>query len=197
MGDGYDAPGWARAPCVRIDEFITTMLNWLAKLLLTSTAIAPVLLSYAWVAYRAGEARQALVLVLLVVVLVVVSLGVLRYAKTQLERVSFVATSVEAADRENMGFLLLYLLPLFTAQYAALNWEVWVPAIVIFGAVVATGYSYHFNPLLGLLQWHFYKVGTKEGITYVLITRKQMRHANTPLEVVQLTEYVVADVGDR
>lgn len=173
------------------------MLNWLAKLLLTSTAIAPVLLSYAWVAYRAGEARQALVLVVLVVVLVVVSLGVLRYAKTQLERISFTATSVEAADRENMGFLLLYLLPLFTAQYVALNWEVWVPAIVIFGAVVATGYSYHFNPLLGLLQWHFYKVGTKEGITYVLITRKQMRHANTPLEVVQLTEYVIADVGDR
>ena len=74
------------------------MLNWLAKLLLTSTAIAPVLLSYAWVAYRAGEARQALVLVVLVVALVVISLGVLHYAKTQLERISFTATSVNAAD---------------------------------------------------------------------------------------------------
>jgi len=42
------------------------MLNWLAKLLLTSTAIAPVLLSYPWVADHAGEARQALALVSLV-----------------------------------------------------------------------------------------------------------------------------------
>lgn len=171
------------------------MLNSFAKLLLTSTAIAPVLLTYAWVAFRAGATGQAITLVALVLLLVAICLGMLRYARTQLEPVRFVATSVEAADRENMGFLLLYLLPLFTVQYGALNWDLVLPAIVIFAAVVGTGYSYHFNPLLGLMRWHFYKVGTPEGITYVLITRKQLRNLNAPLNVVQLTEYVVADVG--
>ncbi|MGO4843118.1 hypothetical protein AB4144_63685, partial [Rhizobiaceae sp. 2RAB30] len=63
---------------------------------------------------------------------------------------AFKPISIEAADRENMGFLILYLLPLFTAQFNALNWDVWLPATLIFAAVVATGYSYHFNPLLGL-----------------------------------------------
>lgn len=173
------------------------MLNWFAKILLTSTAIAPVLLTYAWVAYQAGENVEALVLLAIVLVLVLICLWMLRYAQRHLERIKFTATTVEAADRENSGFLLLYLLPLFTAQYGSLNWQVWMPAIFIFGVVVATGYSYHFNPLLGLLQWHFYKVGTPEGITYVLITHKQLRNVTMPLEVVQLTEYIVADVGGR
>lgn len=173
------------------------MLSWFAKLLLTSTAIAPVLLTYSWVAYQADECRLAGVLLGVCVVLVGVCIGMLRYARTHLERVKFSATTVEAADRENMGFLLLYLLPLFTAPFATLNWQVWVPAIVIFGAVVATGYSYHFNPLLGLMGWHFYKVSTKEGVTYVLITKKQLRNANETIEVGQLTEYIVMDVGGR
>ena len=68
-----------------------------------------------------------------------------------LERSKFNITSVEAADRENMGFLLLYLLPLFISSFETLNWDFWIPAIITFGAVVATGYSYHFNPLLGLM----------------------------------------------
>lgn len=173
------------------------MLNWLAKLLLTSTAIAPVLITYAWVAYQADELLQAALLLVACVVLILICTLMLRYSKKHLERVKFSATTVEAADRENMGFLLLYMLPLFTAQFTALNWQVWIPAIMIFAAVVATGYSYHFNPLLGLMGWHFYKVGTKEGVTYVLITKKQLRNATETIEVSQLTEYIVLDVGGR
>lgn len=173
------------------------MLNWLAKILLTSTAIAPVLLTYAWVAYQSGQKMQGYALLASCVVLIVICVLMLRYARTHLERLKFTCTTVEAADRENMGFLLLYLLPLFTAQFSALNWQMWWPTILIFGGVVATGYSYHFNPLLGLMGWHFYKVGTKEGVTYVLITRKQLRSAHEAIEVGQLTEYIVMDVGGR
>jgi len=173
------------------------MLNRLAKLLLTSTAIAPVLLSYAWVAYRACAYHQALVLFVTCAVLVGICLGMLQYCKKHLERVPFSMTTAEAADRENIGFLLLYLLPLFTSSYSALNWQVWIPAIAIFAAVVGTGYSYHFNPLLGLMGWHFYKVGTKEGVTYVLITKKHLRNANATIEVGQLTEYIVLDLGGK
>jgi hypothetical protein len=173
------------------------MLSKFAKLLLTSTAIAPVLLTYAWVALMAGEARLGTILLAGCIGLTAACLGLLRYAKDNLERMNFAATTVEAADRENIAFLLLYLLPLFTTDFATLNWDVWIPAVLIFGAVVATGYSYHFNPLLGLMGWHFYKVGTKEGVTYVLITKKQLRNATGALEVGQLTEYIVMDVGGR
>jgi hypothetical protein len=46
------------------------------------------------------------------------------------------------------------------------------------------------------MGWHFYKVGTPEGVTYVLITRKQLRSATGTIEVGQLTEYIVIDVGE-
>jgi hypothetical protein len=47
------------------------------------------------------------------------------------------------------------------------------------------------------MRWHFYKVGTKEGISYVLITKKQLRNATATIEVGQLTEYIVIDLGER
>jgi len=171
------------------------MLSRFAKLLLTSTAVAPVLLTYAWVAYQSGQVRQAGLMLAACVVLVIVCLAMLRFAKGE-ESVSFVATTVEAADRENMAFLLLYILPLFTSQFSSLNWQIWVPTILIFAATTATGYSYHFNPLLGMMGWHFYKVGTKEGVTYVIITRKKLQTAFEKLQVVQLTEYIVLDCGE-
>ena len=173
------------------------MLNTLARLLLTSTAIAPVLLTYAWVAYRSGSLCASISLVALALVLFALCLLMLSYTRRHLERSTFSVTTIEAADRENMGFLLLYLLPLFTASFSSLNLQVIVPAILVFSAFVATGYSYHFNPLLGLLGWHFYKVGTSEGITYVLITKKQLRHAKQAITVGQLTEYIVIDIGER
>lgn len=173
------------------------MLSGLARVLLTSTALAPVLITYAWVAYTDEHVIAAWGLVGLCLVLIVICLSLIRYAKRHLERLPFQATTVEAADRENIAFLVLYMLPLFTDDFATLNWEVWVPALAIFGVVVATGYSYHFNPLLGLLGWHFYKISTKEGVTYVLITKKHLRNATERISVGQLTEYIIIDLeGD-
>lgn len=173
------------------------MLSGIAKLMLTSTAIAPVFVTYAWVAYFEGFELAAFLLLMASLSLVFLCLGLLSYAKRNLERLRFDAISVEAADRENIAFLLLYLLPLFTEQFSTLNWQLWIPAILIFAAVVATGYSYHFNPLLGLIGWHFYKVNTKEGVSYVLITRKQLRNANEVMNVGQLTEYIVIELENK
>ena len=173
------------------------MLSTLARLMLTSTAVAPVLLTYAYVAFQAEKLELAASLLAATLVLVSVCWKMLNYMKRNLERMKFTTTSVEAADRENIGFLLIYLLPLFTTDFSSLNWDIWIPAVIIFGFVVATGYSYHFNPLIGLMRWHFYKVGTPEGVTYVLITRKQLRNANGTIEVGQLTEYIVIDVGEQ
>jgi len=169
------------------------MLSSIAKILLTSTAIAPVGFTYAWVAWFKGEKLFSALSLSASLFLVLICIWMLRYAKNNLEKFDFEVSSVEAADRENMSFLVLYLLPLFTSSFDSLNWEVWVPILVIFSVITSTGYSYHFNPLLGVMKWHFYKVGTPEGVTYVLITKKELRHASQPLEVAQLTEYIILD----
>lgn len=109
---------------------------------------------------------------------------------------NFKAMTIEAADRENTALLLLYVMPLFTSQFDTLDWQFWIPTIVIFAVITATGYNYHFNPLLGLIGWHFYKVVSSEGVTFVLITKKQIRTAATKIKVGQLTEYVLLDLED-
>lgn len=173
------------------------MLNSLAKLMLTGTSLAPVALVYAWVLYSDGRTEVALGLVGLALVLILVMVSLLKYCRKHLERSKFKVTSIEAADREYVTFILLYLSPLFTDQFGDLNWHILVPTMIIFVLVISTGYGYHFNPLLGLLGWHFYKVSTEEGVAYVLITKKELRSAKQCLTVGQLTEYIVIDIEER
>ena len=159
--------------------------------------MSPVLLTYAWVAYLENGLTLAAFLFVACIVLVLLCVILLKYASKNLERKPFKAVSVEAADCENTAFLLLYLLPLFTENIVTLNWQVWVPVTLIFAVVAATGYAYHFNPLLGLIGWHFYKVNTEYGVTYVLITKKHLKNANEAVAVVQLTEYIVMDLVEQ
>ena len=76
-----------------------------------------------------------------------------------------------------------------------MNWAAWIPILVVSSMIIGTGYGYHFNPPLGLLRWHFYKVTSGKGVTYVLITRKTLTAASSKLRVGLLTEYVLLDLG--
>ena len=162
--------------------------------MLTASAIAPIGLTYAWVASVQKEKDIAIIAFLVSSLAVIACVLVLRYARKNVESMDFRSKSIEAADREQMGFMLLYLLPLFTDKISTLNWELWIPVVMVSAIITATGYSYHFNPLLGILQWHFYKVTSEDGVTYVLITKKHLRTAALPLRVGQLTEYMLIDL---
>ncbi|MCY4174138.1 MAG: hypothetical protein OXF25_08790 [Cyanobacteria bacterium MAG CAR3_bin_5] len=170
------------------------MLSSFAKVILTATAIAPAGLTYACAACMAGKTGLAIGLLCGSFICTIVCLFLLGYARNRLEQMQFTATKVEAADHENMAILLLYLSPLFTANFNALNWPVLILTLLIFALVIGTRYGYHFNPLLGLQGWHFYKVATPEGVTYVLITKKRLRDARGKLVVGLLTEYIVLDL---
>lgn len=170
------------------------MFGRVAKMLLILSAIAPVGLVYAWVAFNEGSRNVALWLVGGCIALVLCCVYLFNKAHSVLERFPFQMSSVEAADRENIAFMLLYLSPLFTAQFGQLNMTLLIPTLLIFALLTATGYNYHFNPLLGLVGWHFYKVSSAEGVTYVLITKKQLRNTNQIGCVGQLTDYILIDL---
>lgn len=170
------------------------MLNSLARIVLTATAIAPVGFTYSWVAYMQDQPTTALVCLIASLSLFVLAICLIRYAQSNLEKIYFLPVEAEPSDQENIGFMLLYLLPLFTDKIESLNWTLWLPTLVIFSIITARGYSYHFNPLLGLLGWHFYKVKSKEGVSLVLITKKKLRSTTNCLIVGELTEYVLLDV---
>lgn len=172
------------------------MFGRLAKFLLIASALAPVGLVYAWIVWRNRQHGVTIGIVAACVLLVLTCTFLLRQARTSLERFPLKITSVEPADRENIAFMLLYISPLFTSELGQLNINLLIPTLVIFTLLTATGYNYHFNPLLGLAGWHFYKVESAEGVTYVLITRKQLRNTNTIKQVGQLTEYILIDLEE-
>lgn len=174
----------------------TGAINVLARLLLTATALAPVGFTYAWVAFIQDEPRTALILASISIGLFVVCVLVIDAAKRSLSSTNFRAQSIEAADHENTAFLLLYVMPLFTSNFSSLSWEFWVPTVIIFIFITATGYNYHFNPMLGILGWHFYKVQSTEGVTFILITKRQIRSNTQPIRVGQFTEYILIDLED-
>tara|TARA_R100000388_G_C7209862_1_gene143035 strand:- start:282 stop:770 length:489 start_codon:yes stop_codon:yes gene_type:complete len=160
------------------------------------TAITPIGLTYAWAAFFDDRYIAAIVVISVCVFLIICTLCFIILVQKKLSRERFVPQTIEAADSENIAFMLLYLLPLFENGFASLNWVMTVPAILIFAGVIWTGYGYHFNPLLGLFGWHFYKVSTAEGVTYILISRKEIRAAKQVMQVGQLTEFMVIDLGD-
>jgi len=173
------------------------MLNPAARILLTFTALVPVGLTYSWVAYREGDCENAFRILLVCTGSLLACLLVLTRAQTQLPVSSFKAKSIEASDHENTAFLIIYIMPLFTNKINTLDRNFWIPTLIIFAVITATGYNYHFNPLLGLLGWHFYRVESEEGVKYVLITKKQLRTASKTIMIGQLTEYILLDVGER
>lgn len=173
------------------------MLTLFAKLLLTASAMAPVGLTYAWVVWHAGESTTAVVFLTTAIALVTAARAILNYARRNSEQFPFNAMSIETADQQNVAFLLLYLVPLVMEAELNVNLSALIPVILVVALVTATGYNYHFNPLLSLLRYHFYRVATAEGVSYVLITRKHIINAKDVTNVIHLTEYVVFDPERR
>ncbi|GGY49493.1 hypothetical protein [Parvularcula lutaonensis] len=169
------------------------MLSNVAKLCLTSTAIAPIFLTFGAISFAQEDYVHLIFWLAGVLVLTIVCLGIIDYAQNNLEDIDVKITRVEAADRESLTFLLVYLLPLFTADLESLNFYIWVPILGIFSWITATGYNYHFNPVLNLWGWHFYRVETDEGVVYVLLTKRELRSALLDTQCGQLTEYILIE----
>ena len=129
----------------------------IGSIVLTGASLAPVLFIYAVMAFLEGERTPAVGLFLVGVVLVGLGVSVLTYVKKHLERMSLTISGAEVADRESVGLLVLYLLPLLRSSFVDLELIVLVPGIAIFLALALTGHNYHFNPLLIGMGWKFYK----------------------------------------
>ena len=169
------------------------MFSTLAKWILGCTAFAPALLTYTYVAYRDCELSLAAIFLLSFILLLATCVLLLRRARSSFEEIHVEPTKVEIADNEVMSFLLIYLLPLITRDIGDFDWEVWLVVAVVFIFTIVCSYSYHFNPLLVMLGWHFYKITTKAGVVYVVITKRHLVDSNRQLTLVQLTEYVLID----
>ncbi|OZA31006.1 MAG: hypothetical protein B7X93_01180 [Hydrogenophilales bacterium 17-61-9] len=167
------------------------MLRFLPKLLLVTTAFAPVMVTFAVVFWFDSQRSLALGLLAGAVLAVIACVTVIKLAATQLSKNAVVIKSIKPADKEIVGFVLAYLLPLARgSQFDG------VPMFVVLGVfflVVMTSNAYHTNPLLGLIGYHFYEV-TIEDVGYTLLSRRNLHNTKAIKFVVSLTDYMLLDV---
>ena len=151
----------------------------------------------AMVAWFEGEPRLSLVLGVSGIILASGGIFLFVYASRQLERFPISPTSAEPADRENMAILIVYLTPLLRLSLSDFSWPIWAATVGIIVTLLSLSNSYPVNPVLNLLKWHSFKVGTEEGITYTLVTKGKPLNDNQSFTVVQLTDYILVDVGGQ
>lgn len=170
------------------------MLGSVAKILLVSTAFAPVLLTLAFVRYVQGHTdTRTVVYAALAAALTLACVLVLRAAQGALQVIPFSVDSIRTADKEIVAFVLSYLLPLAKLAPSAVDWRVNIFVLGLLVVIVLTTHSYHFNPLLGLIGYHFYEVSTPDKVAFILITKQDMRNKAQISAVVQLTDYIVLE----
>ena len=149
---------------------------------------------YAYALWVDNKHDLALIVLMVAIFLILISALFLFVVFSRLQKYTIKLTSAETADQENIAFLLLYVSPLFTGDIDTLNFSIAIPVVILFLIVVMSGNNYHFNPLLNMMGWHFYKVDTPDSVSRVLISRRSIRNVVNDVKVVQLTDYVIMEV---
>lgn len=173
------------------------MFSKLAKALLVSTSFAPVLLSYSFVLFLEEESFKIIIMpIAIAIFLVIVCIYFLERAKRDMQIICFPINSIKTADGEVLGFLAAYLLPFITLTSNQINTIILMYIFTLFFVIIWTTNSYHVNPIITLLGYHFYEVTTISNITFLLITKKDLVNTSNIKNVVQLTEYMVLDIEE-
>jgi hypothetical protein len=174
------------------------MLSTIAKPLLVSTSLSPVLLAFGINAM--AEERppwEYIPWFVASVGLWGLCLLILGFSKTQLEKQNLQIKSIKNSDKEVMTFLLAYLLPLVPAKTLGLSGHLATGIFVfcMFFLAIYHSNAFDFNPLLGLCGYHFYEVQSADGMSFLLITRSPILKPEQVIEVVQLFPYTFLALG--
>lgn len=165
------------------------MLNTLAKFLLVSTSLAPVLGAVAVNQIARQEPLTRWVGWLAVaILLVLLCWAMLHYAAGNAQKHLFHIKEFERNDQEVLAFLLAYLLPFVSAENMAFtgDWLTGAYIILVIFLVVAHAGAFHFNPVMGLLRYHFYAVKNGDGVSHLLISRAELRRPGSDVQTVRL-----------
>jgi hypothetical protein len=174
------------------------MLNTFAKFLLMATSLSPILGAVAvnhlarhenW--SRWGGWLAAAVL------LVFLCWSLLSYAAKSAQRHLFHIKEFERNDTEVLAFLLAYLLPFVSSRDIAFKGE-WLTGAYVLGViflVFAHAGAFHFNPVMGLLGYHFYSVKNGDGVSHLLISKPELRRPGRDIQTVRLAHGIYLQAG--
>lgn len=173
---------------------------------MVATSITPVLFTY-WFVEQVNNWNESLRLfdnikynwtngieyIIATIILVALFMLIVRLAKSQLEVLKISIEEIKTADNETVSFIIVYLLPLANGVDENFNIPILIFVAIFFFFIVMSTNSYHFNPLINLVGYHFYEAKVKGGITYILLSRKNVSTSKSIKEVYHLTEYMILE----
>lgn len=173
----------------------SVMLGVIVRVVLALTAAAPITISIAYIfATKDQNYRLAVVTAFACLLLGAFALQIIKMAGDSLEILPISIQKVKSADKEVIGFFVAYALPLLFKDRASLDVEAWLLAVGMLIFVLITTHSLQVNPVLGAFGYHFYEAETKDGITFLLISKRKINNVKSIGKVVQLSEYGVLEV---
>ena len=115
--------------------------------------------------------------ILVAVLLVVICWVLIAYQARNGQKELISVKEFERKDQEMLVFLFIYLLPflrsvdpVFSPQWLTGGY---ILAVIIL-AIADTG-AFHFNPVMRLLRFRFYSIRTQDGLSSLLISKRELR----------------------
>jgi len=176
------------------------MLNRLAKFLLVATSLSPILGAVAVNQFSLGKSWSSwFPWLAAAILLVLICWLLLQYAAKNAQKHLFRIAQFESSDKEVLAFLLAYLLPFISAKDMAFEgqWMTGAYILAIIFLVIAHAGAFHFNPVMGLLGYHFYGVKSNEGMSQLLISKAELRRAGKEIETVRLAHNIYLHTGGK
>lgn len=175
------------------------MLNRFAKFLLVATSLSPILGAVAVNQYSLGRPLSSwLPWLVVALLLVLICWGLLQYSAKSAQKQTVHIAEFENSDKEVLSFLLAYLLPFLSSKDMTFDgqWMTGAYVIAIIFLVIVHAGIFHFNPVMGLLGYHFYGVKDSEGVALLVISRAELRRPGIDVESVRLAHNIYLNTGD-
>jgi hypothetical protein len=169
------------------------MLNTFAKFLLVSTSLSPLLGAVAVNQFAGGEpASRYGAWLAAALLLVVLCWALLRYASKNAQKHAYRIKEFERDDKEVLAFLVTYLLPFLSTDKMGFtgDWLTGAYVLLVIFLVIAHAGAFHFNPVMGLLGYHFYAVKNEDGVSHLLISRAEIRRCGQEMQTVRLAHNI-------
>lgn len=174
------------------------MLNAFAKFLLVSTSLSPVLGAVAVNQFEQNRSWASWVPWLAVaLLLILLCWALLLYTAKSSQKHLFRVREFESTDKEVLAFLLAYLLPFVSSDNMAFtdDWLTGAYILAIIFLVITHAGALHFNPVMGLLGYHFYAVRNDEGVSDLLISKDKLRRTGEEIQTVRLAYNIYLHTG--
>lgn len=174
------------------------MLNRFARFLLVATSLSPILGAVAVIQFENNrDWLQWTPWLLATLLLAFLCWALLSLALRNGSRQSLAISEYERTDKEIVAFLLAYLLPLISSDEMTFNgnWITGTYILVITYLVVAHAGVLHFNPVMGLLGFHFYSVRTECGTSVLLMSKQVLNKSKNSIDCVQIADDIYISIG--